>query len=207
MARRRRPSPLDRQPIPPEVEGVPPESRERIRLAIIEVRDSGDTPTLRRVRAVAEVDQGAVAIVVRAHVAGDMPPLMQPWDVGPGAADGGGSAGLVDMIRAAETDSDRERLAMEIAAMVATGDLRSDDGRVLAQLLTNARQSAVKRRELEPPPEDPTKLLLASAEAMSAARAFDLIVDDDRRDRVLAYVAAELAADRAAIPNVDEGGA
>ena len=93
----------------------------------------------------------------------------------------------------------------ELAALVASGEVDPDEAREIRGPLQEARQAAEAKRGNEPPPEDPTKLVLSSPEAMLAARALDLFVSDERRDRLLAMIAAELEADRIEFPN-QEGG-
>lgn len=113
---------------------------------------------------------------------------------------------LAEMITTAATDGDREAVGLEIMRQLTLGLIGEKDGKVLQGLLGEVRQTAQKKRENEPPPEDPTRLLLASEEGMKAARAIDLMVSDERRERVLGFLAAELLADAAEHPNVDCGG-
>jgi hypothetical protein len=212
--------PPERQPVPPSCADIPPATRERVRLALVELAKRQQKLTIRGVRDEAMCDQNSVSKILRAYRAKRMPPLFQPWDeaADPPSEDqakpGSGRSpatkidpgSFAERVKEAKTDGDREQVALEAAAMVATGDLSPSASREIKGMLAEARQAAVKKRATEPPPEDPTKLLLASAEAMEAARAIDLIVDDARRERVLAIVAAELEADLVAVPNVDEGG-
>jgi hypothetical protein len=114
---------------------------------------------------------------------------------------------LLSKIEAAENPRAISEVAREVMRLVARGDLEAGDGRVILDAAREQRNGLEQARELEPPPEDPRKLLLAGASAMDAARALDRFVDLERRDRVLAFIAAEVEADRISHPNEDEGGA
>lgn len=211
---------------------IDPGDRERIRIAIweqilvaLEGTKLAPLVNVARTRELARIDQRKAAKVVRDWKAGRAQSLLVGWGAAdsrpsaareavtePGDEDESGEPGepcesqpLAGLLRRAITDGDRERAALELAAQVASGEVTDSQARAIQSALGEARHAAQKKRENEPPPEDPTKFLLASAEAMKAARAIDWIVDDERRDRVLAIVAAELEADVVACPNVDEG--
>ncbi len=216
--------------IPKEARKFKPETRERVRRAIAQLLESEDHRGSKRLISVAKLvdaqgggDRNATTTCLRLWRRGELS-VADSWDDAPapsagtvtddgededgyGYGYGGPRAQLMAAIRAADTDGERGAVAQEAAALVAGGLLDKDSAQAIKGLLSDARASAVKARETEPPPEDPTRFLLASEEAMTAARAIDLMVDDERRDRVLALVAAELEADRVQHPNVDEGGA
>ncbi len=183
---------------------------ERCRLAILGhlVELAGDPHvTQAMVRAAAGVGQNCAKAICNGYNAGEMPDVLTPW-VPPQRDDDGASPreALAELLGDL-TDEGRERSTHEVARLVALGLLDPSEAREIRGPLDSARNSADAARKNSPPPEDPTRFLLASSEALEAARALDLIVDDERRDRVLAIVAAELEADIVACPNVDEGGA
>ena len=198
-------------------------TREKVRKALIrvleadEVRASTKAVSIAKVRGAGGGDQNAITEIVRAWRGGELS-VADSWDdqkpaaaeAGPAVMAAGGPADdrvrLMERIRAATTDGEREGIAQEVGALVAGGVLAPDEAAQIKGAMGEARLAAEARRANEPPPEDPTRLLLASAEAMEAARAIDLIVDDERRDRLLGYVQEQLDADRVECPNADEGG-
>lgn len=205
--------------IPKDLEKFKGPTREKVRRALVrvietqELRASTKLVSIARVRGAGGGDQNCITECVRAWRAGALT-VAEPWDDAPakpvaaGAepAEGHGRK-LAEVVALARTDADREAALHLVAVQLADEVLDPARAREIRGALAEARQAAEAKREVEPPPEDPRKLLLASAEAMDAARALDLFVDDERRDRVLALIAAELEADRVANPNVDEGAA
>ncbi len=198
-------------------------TREKVRKALArvleedEVRASTKAVSVAKVRGAGGGDQNAITELVRLWRAGHLS-VSDSWDDAPVAAVQTGPAGqprgqaaddrvnLMERIRAATTDGDREAIAQEVGALVAGGVLAPDEAAQIKGALGEARLAAEARRANEPPPEDPTKMLLASPEALEAARALDMLVGDARRDQALSYIAAQLELDRAEFPHADEGG-
>lgn len=208
--------------IPQELRHIKGATLEKIRRAMVrvleepETRESTKVITVDRVRGAGAGDQNASQKALKAWREGRLS-VVDSWDTPPpsagkgtAAAEGGDDdqrARLAKRIRAAVTDGDREDIAQEVAALVAAEVLDPDEAAQIKGAVAEARLSADAKRKNEPPPEDPSKLRLASPQAMNAAAALDRIVDDARFDRVLAYIAAELEADMVQHPNTDEGGA
>ena len=206
--------------IPPEATKFKPANREKIRRAIARVAEDAVRPSTKLISVDKVMDAGAsdrngATKLLRLWRDGALS-VADAWDDPPArpASSSGDSPGedspreqLAKKIREAVTDGDREAVVQELAALVAAGTIPPDEAAQIKGALAEARLAADAKRSNEPPPEDPRTLLLASPEAMQAARAIDWLVDDARRDRVLALVAAELEADRAQHPNADEGGA
>lgn len=207
--------------IPQELRRYTPENRERCRRAIAAVIEPGVRGDKKAISVEKVLDAGAkdrngTTTMLRLWRSGALS-VAESWDDPPAPAASTASstdgdqieprAQLAARIRAATTDGDRQEIVQEVAALVAAEVLDPDEAAQIKGAIAEARLSAEAKRVNEPPPEDPSKLRLASLEAMNAAAALDMFVDDARRDRVLALIAAELDADRLAHPNEDEGGA
>jgi len=198
--------------IPQEIRKYTPENRERCRRAITAalegaLRADKKLIGVEKVMDAGARDRNATTTMLRLWRAGELS-VADVWDAPKVDAPSlpADVPRLGALVRAAKSDGDREELLHELAALVADGKVAPDEAAQIRAALAEARQAADAKRSNEPAPEDPHKLLLASPEAMLAARALDWFVDDGRRDRVLAFIAAELEADRAQHPNEDEGG-
>lgn len=198
-------------PIPTEALTFKPATRENVRRALgklletEERRQDKQSISATKLRGMGSGDQNATTTLLRLWRAGELS-IADSWaDERPAASaptsSGDARVQLAQQIRHATTDGEREALLHELAAIVAEGDMDADEAAQIKGAMTEARQAAEARRSNEPPPEDPTRLLLADSAAMEAARAIDLIEDESRRDRVLAFIAAELEADMAQNPN------
>lgn len=209
--------------LPTDALAYKPENREKIRRAIAAVvekavRDAGTKLiSVERVKGAGASDQNATTKLLKLWREGALS-VADSWDDRPSSSGGGeGDAGepdadkqraeLAKRIREAGTDGDREAVLHELAAMVAAGVIGHEAANSIRGATQEARHASGAKRANEPPPEDPTKLLLASPEAMEVARAMDLLVSDERFDRCCAFVAAEVEADLLESPNTDEGGA
>ncbi len=196
--------------LPAELKSYKSENRERARRAIASivedvVRKAGtEFISVEKVMRAGAKDRNGTTACLRAWRSGEVS-VAETWadppagghprdseDVAPPAE---ARSLLARRIREAKTDGDREGVMHELAALVADGIYEPDEAREIRGPLQEARQAAEAKRGNEPPPEDPTKLLLASPEAMMAARALDKLVSDERFDRLLAMIAAELDAD------------
>ncbi len=192
--------------LPPELMKFKPENRERTRRAIAKVveeavRDAGTKLiSVAKVRDAGAKDNNAAQECLKAWRAGlsiaepwiDPPTPAKPGDLAPPAE---ARSLLAQRIRETQTDGQREAVMHELAALVLDGVVDPDEAREIRGPLQEARQAGEAKRANEPPPEDPTKLALCSLEAAQAARALDLFVGDERRDRIMAMIAAELEAD------------
>lgn len=192
-------------------------TREKVRRAAARVLECEETRSSTKAISVAKLrgagcgDQNAATELLRLWRSGALS-IVDSWDDPAPASTGSADepadpSSLGALVRAAKSDGDREELLHELAALVADGKVAPDEAAQIRAALAEARQAADAKRANEPPPEDPSKLRLASIEAMNAAAALDMMVDDARRDRLLALIAAELEADRVQHPNEDEGGA
>lgn len=189
---------------------VPPEVRERIRLAFAELLRRKEKPTIRGLRAEALCDQNAVSVVKRAHDARKMPPLIQPWDV-PTESEArsaepepGESLDLAAQIQTADGYDDLLSAGRSLSLAVLTGKVDPDVAGALTKLLAEMRQS-VRGRASEPP-ESVDVVLPCTDESRPLVEAFESIIDDARRGRVLAFALREAEQDALEHPNVNTGG-
>lgn len=191
-----------------------PAVRERIRLAIIELMKRKAKLTVRALREEAGCDQNGAATVKRLYEAKRMPPLMQPWDVaveGERAAsesDGPGEIAaatpLGEQIERADTYDDLLRAGKAVAVAVLNGQVDAVVGEKLSKMMAEMRH-VLKARASEPP-EQVDEILPCTDEARPLLEAFEGIIDDDRRGRVLAYAQREAEVDALENPTVDTGG-
>lgn len=181
-------------------------------MAIVEITKRKEKLTVRGVRDEAICDQNAVSRVLRAYRAKRMPPIVQPWDeaADPAGARQGGEgdksrAALVELVRLAKTHEERDEALREIAAQLAGGQLDSSDARVLQNLLAEMRLQSKDARDV-PPPADPERTYLVSEDGGRLVAAFERIVSDDRRGRLLEFAAELLEEDVQELPSVDPVG-
>lgn len=196
-----------------EVLAVPPERREQIREAVAALEKTGSRVSVRAVKKIAKGDSNALALVLRAYREGLLDSskswgveLDQAQNGQPPSDQGADVEQLIARVRTAAGPGDLvevSRLALELSA---AGTISEARARVIRDLAQEQRRAMADARLVEPPPEDPSRYLLASEEAMQAARALDWMVCDDRRARVLTYIAEELELDRIEHPSADEGG-
>lgn len=210
--------------LPKEAARITGAVREKVRRAIVavleceETRGSKRAISVAKVRAAGQCDNGAATDLLRLWRAGALS-VADSWDDAPAtgasspeAADLGervreARAELERMIRAAKTDGDREQVAHEVMAQLAGGLIDHDTAKEIKGQLDAALKAAEAKRKAEPPPEDPTRLRLASELALKAAAAVDLVLDPGRRERIVAFIARELEQDMDEHPNTDQGGA
>lgn len=191
-----------------EVLAVPAERREAIRAAALRLERGGKKVTNRAVLGIVGGKAASASAVLKAWRAGFLD-LAQPWGLElerhPGTGEAAAVADLLQQIRTAAGPGDLARVCQTAAELAVAGLLTDSKAKTVRDLVTEQRRALADAVKIEPPKEDPTKILLASAEAMEAARAVDFLICDERRDRVLGMIAAELAADRAETPNVPCG--
>lgn len=202
---------------PKGVDAIKPEVRERIRLAILDLRMEGEDVTQRAVRERAKVDQRSNAKAVKAYKDGRMPDVRYPWagswaPIGDStqvpeadrdeSSDRSAIAGLAEQIRSAETDDDRAQIQQEACALALEGSLEKWQAEVIEKTLKEARQSAKAHRDAGGD-EDVGSLLLANEEVYELVRVYEGLVSPDRRARVLELLVELAQADRAEHPNVD----
>jgi hypothetical protein len=192
-----------------QVLAVSAERREQIRAAVLRLERAGKRPTNRAVLAIVGGKAASASAVLKAWRAGLLDPA-QPWglelerqpDTGEAAAVGD----LLEQIRSAAGPGDLARVCRVAAELAVAGLLTDSKAKVVRDLAQEQRRALADAIKTEPPPEDPTRLLLASAEALEAARAVDLICCDQRRDALLAHIAEQLELDLRFNPVVDQGG-
>lgn len=191
--------------IPKEAAKFKGATRDKVRrglAALLEraLRDDKKAVTVAAIRGEVGGDQNAITTCLRLWRAGEWS-VADSWDdpqqpaVRQGEPAGDERAALMGRIRSAQTDGDREAVVHELAALVAGRVVDPDEAAQIRGALAEARQAAEAKRATEPPPEDPTRLLMATEEAMQVAQAVDWIVDEARRARVVAFVQRELESD------------
>lgn len=125
-------------------------------------------------------------------------------DIEKGLAD----LGLDRKIREAVTLADVSALATEVAALTAAGKVSHSTGRVLRELLTEKRQNikaeAKERRETAEATVD-RAILCQQGETAELVRLYEGIIKDDRRARVMRYIAAVADEDAQDSPQADTG--
>lgn len=196
--------------IPKELERFPSASRERVRQAIaraLEEPARGDKHAVRvtDVRSAAKCEMEAARQTLAAWREGKVS-IADSWADAPAGGAQDTLAELEARVREARSDADREALAHELAALLAGGRVAPDVAREIRGALSDARASAEKKREIEPPQAEAERLALVGERETKAALALFYMVSDQRRDRLLAMIEAELAADLAEHPNTDAMG-
>jgi hypothetical protein len=120
--------------------------------------------------------------------------------------EGMASLGLAQRVRAGGGLDECEACSRELTALMAEGKVLPLEGRGIREALTEWRQ-ALKLREKRDsaPTKDVDKALIVTAEAAPLVVAFEGITDAARRQRVLEFVRATAAEDRALGPRPDTG--
>ena len=209
--------------VPPDVIRIPEDARERIRLAILQLKLAGEGVTQTRVRAAAKVDMRRVGPVVKAFKLGRLPALGGSWtDVGLGLSkdstqSGGGGRDesgaevtgvrveIADLISAAETDEDRGRVFHLIAEAIARKGVSVAEAKALGEVLDRARMAGREHRAT--PQDDPERVLLISRDGATLLQGYERIVSEERRARVLELVAELVEEDLLELPTADPLGA
>ncbi len=196
--------------IPKEIEKFPSASRERVRQAIaraLEEPARADKHAVRvtDVRSAAKCEMAAASGCLAAWREGKVS-IAESWADASGQEARETLEDLERRVRAAESDGDREALAHELAALLAGGRVAPDVAREIRGALGDARASAEKKRELQPPQTEAERLVLVGEREAQAALSLFYMVSAQRRDRLLAMIEAELAADLAEHPNTDAMG-
>lgn len=106
-------------------------------------------------------------------------------------------------ILAARTFEDYAEIDRQVAALLARGAMTPDRARAIMSAIGDARQNTKAHRDAADGQDDLERFALASDEALRIVEAFEGIVSDERRAKVLEHVLAEAAADLAETPNVD----
>jgi len=104
------------------------------------------------------------------------------------------SLGLDEKIRAVKTHEDLLTYTLEVMALIGSGDMIPERGRVLRGLVAEATRVLRATREGEGGGE-PERLHLASPQGVALLEAFEWIVSDERRAEILAHVQRERAQD------------
>lgn len=182
--------------IPKEVASITGAVREKVRRAIARVLESEETRgskkviSVAKVRAAGQCDNHAATKLLSLWRAGALS-IADSWEDPP--PDGASSPEAVvfaerlreaqvtleRMIREAAanpTDGARERISMEVMAQLAGGLIDPDIAGEIKGQLDAALKAGEAKRKAEPPPEDPTRLRLASELALKAATAVDLVL-------------------------------
>lgn len=111
--------------------------------------------------------------------------------------------GLDVKIRACKSFEDFKAIDLEVAALLANGTLSPDRARAIEGSIANARQNTKAHRDAGDGQDDLARFALASEEALKIIEAFEGIVSDERRQKIVEHVLAEAATDLAENPNVD----
>jgi hypothetical protein len=199
-------------PIPPDCRAFKPAKRERVRHALAKLleealRQDSKVVSIARVRAAAGGgDQNSATALLRAWRAGELS-VADSWE----QEEGPGGEAARDELAEALAAKDPERVRAAVASRVARGELEAAAARVvLDACAADAPAGAVPLEgELEDDDVDLERqeAMLATREAMQVAKAFDLMVSDERRARIATFVARELDQDVTEHPNLDRGGA
>lgn len=210
----REPSDADAQ----EWRAVSDEIRERLRVAVARLQRREERVTISATQQIAGAQRKVVALAVRLYKAGVLPDPGTPKG-GEGAwsrrvLEGTDEAGPADTgdpralfaaaLRAAQTDEQRAQLQHELAALVAAGIYSHQEANAIRQALASATSHGREARNA-PDEEARRQRVYAGADAYALVRAYDGIVSDERRERILRMVAAEFAADLEEHPPIDTG--
>lgn len=190
---------VDRPAVPTEALAVPSAVRERIRLAIVSIKNEGAEVTTAAIRSRAKANPAHSALIRGLYVDGKMPDLWHPWDPDPADAP---RAGVEHAVRNVRSLEDVARAQREIAAGMAAGAIEPAVGRALSEVLAEERLALQKAREHGAGGDAKTWTLL-SAEAARVAEALDLIVSEERRARLIDMIARELELDMIEHPAID----
>lgn len=198
--------------LPLEALAVPEEGREKIRAALLELRRAGADVTLSAVQRTSGVKRAHVSVMVGLHRKGLT--IDAPWTDAPPAPTPAPSAATGDLelealalaIEAADSAKLLSEAAGKVARFALQGRLDPAIARVLRDLIQERRRGVADARQAEPPEPDEHRMLLASAEAVQVARAFDYLCNGWRRRWVEEALAAHLNADLLDFPNLDGGG-
>lgn len=205
-----------RQPVPDDVVDIPPATRERVRLAIIELTRRKEKLTIRGLRNEAGCDQNACSRVLRAHQAGRMPQIFQPWDEQPRAAaqaagksedkapTEGGIDALIGLINDADTHDKRDDALRAVGVALVRDEISASGAQQLRSLIGEMRLQDKDRRTV--PQEDPERIYLLGQDGARLVSAFEKIVSNERRAKALAAVADLLEEDARELPAVDPVG-
>jgi hypothetical protein len=157
-----------------------------------------------KVRELAKMSLARVGPVVAAYRGGEMPDICHSWDDIVLQDKEDPRAVLAEGIMAAESDEERERVAHDMARLIALGKLGADDAKEIRAALAEARQSAKAKRDQ--PVEDPERVYLVSPDGALLIKAFERICGEDRRDKVLQLAQELLEEDLAQMPSLDPVG-
>jgi adenosine deaminase len=102
--------------------------------------------------------------------------------------------GLDVKIRACKSFEDFTAIDLEVAALLANGTLSPDRARAIEGSIANARQNTKAHRDAGDGQDDLERFALASDEALRIVEAFEGIVSDERRQKIVEHVLAEDAA-------------
>lgn len=195
-------------------ENITNEVREKVRRAVAMIERRGESVSNRSVRPLAGVDTKVCATLLRLYKKGDLPdPGTEKGGVGAWRSASRSSSEGDDedrrscyaaALRAATTDEERGRLQHELAALTSEGVFTSAEAQAIRQALAGAMGHDKAAREA-PDEEARRQRVVAGPEAYALVRAFEGIVSDERRERVLRFVASEFSADLAEHPPVDSG--
>lgn len=198
--------------VPPEATKYKPENRERCRRVLVgtleaALRNDKKVISVEKLVDAGARDRNATTTLLRLWRSGVLTVADSWGDEGPtakGAAKPDDAdedrARLMERIRAASSDRDREEIAHELAALVAGQAVAPDEAAQIRAALAEARNAAEKKRAVEPAPEV-ERAVLAGPEAYDLIAAYEGIVSDQRRAEVLRYVLAQLEVDKAEHPN------
>lgn len=98
--------------------------------------------------------------------------------------------GLDEKIRGVKTHEDLLTYTLEVMALIGSGDMIPERGRVLRSLVAEATRALRVIRESDGDVE-PERIHLASPQGVALLEAFEWIVSDERRAEILAHVQRE----------------
>lgn len=199
---------------------VPDDARERMRVAVARLNRREERVTISALQKIAGVNRNSASLAARLYKAHVLPDPGTPQK-GVGAwskrAESGDSAGagldavaveaklraeFAEAVLAASSDEERARLQHRLAHLIALGVYGHQEANAIRQSLNTA---TAHNREARNAPGDEAResRVYAGPDSYALVRAFDGIVCDERRTRILRYVADEFQADLVEHPPVD----
>lgn len=197
-----------------EALGVAPAARERARMAVILLQQSGppcqgcgrglpEDVTPSALRGMARIGPRDASLLARLFNAGALPPFAWSWRTeSPGAE---GAAAVVDRVKRARTVEELEEASRLIGAAMASGDMDVARGKALTALVSEQRKMASMKQDVRS--EEHERLVVSiSEDAEVLVGLLDRLVSDESRKKLLDFATGLVLEDEEREPNRDTGG-
>jgi hypothetical protein len=181
-----------------EAREVHPPTRERIRLALIELTRRGEKINAAVLRAEAGVKMDGAALMLRLYNAKLLPPIFQPWDVEAEAVTKD-RVSVEALIREAVSFESLGKLSGEVAARVAAGMISPAQGRTIHGLITERRRNLLDAQDA--PKATTTGEILATPDAAELVALYESLINGKRRQAVVAFVRQQALEDALDFPS------